>query len=82
MNNGHMIPMNKVQREVFDWIAAHPNQNPVEIAEGLSELPQDVVFNAVYFLYFNKYILAPKLTVDRFSVNEFLTAEEIEPKGE
>lgn len=79
MSNGHMIPMNKVQREVFDWIAANPNQNPVEIAEGLSELPQDVVFNAVYFLYFNKYILSPKRIVDCFSVNAFLTAEEIEP---
>lgn len=50
-------PMNVAQRRIFEFFEKNPHRKPEDAVNENTDMDVSVVFNAVYFLYFNTYLL-------------------------
>lgn len=75
--------MNAFQKKIFDWIVAHPVCQTEDIVRDLGDPTPEAQINseitrAVYFLYFNGYLMISEKWTTCLLVNPYLTPEELE----
>lgn len=68
-------PMSPNERKVFDFFAAHPLRKPEDAISEIPHMDAEVILNAIYFLYFNTYLLKDLKFKGCYSVNPFIEQE-------